>query len=639
MAIRDFRSRGVAVAVSLWAVAAAVFHLYSIGVGLLDSRYQRAIHFLFILPLAFVIYPAGKQSPRNRPSALDGVLAVAAIGVNVYVIANADRINLRWEGVTWPLPIEILVGAVAVVLTLEAARRAAGAALAYLTVGFLAWLFASSHIYAGADAPLSARFGRMIEILFLFQGEGVYGNLLGVAASYIALFVLFGAFIEKTGASIFFIDLARVIVGRTRGSAGKITVLSSGLFGSVCGQGTANVYTTGTFTIPLMIRGGYAPSLAAGIEAGASMGGALLPPVMGTAAFVIADFLGISLTVLMKRALIPAIFYFVGMFLIVHLEASRNGTETGAADERPSWGGVARNSYLMSPLAVLVVGLLAGYSALAAGLLAIGAALVASFLQSPDRHRFLLTVRDSLVSGTKNTVMVSISCACAGIIVAAVTYSGLAVMFGTAVISIGEEMMPVILVLAMLVTLILGIGLPATPSYILTVSMLAPSLSVLGLEPILIHLFVFYFAILADVSPPACVTTYAAAGLAGADPMKAGMQGLRASFTGFLVPFIFVYRPALTLSGSWPSVLAAIAVTAFIVWATAVALVGWAKVPLTMWERALVLAGAMVMVYPAASFLAGGLALTGAAALLVLLRRALVRRRQTERESVRPTLT
>src|SRR5438034_655936 len=220
--MRAFPPGRMQAAVAAWALAAAIFHLYTTSIGLLDSRSQRAAHFLFILPLAFLLYPATKRSPKERPSGVDGLLAVVAVAVNVYLLANRDRLDLRWEGITWPLRMDVLMGTAAVLLCVEAARRAAASALAVVTAGFLAWMLASSHVYTAANASLSARFSRTVEILYLFQGEGMYGNLLGVAATYIAIFVLFGSFVEKTGAATLFTDFARLIVGRTRGSAGKI---------------------------------------------------------------------------------------------------------------------------------------------------------------------------------------------------------------------------------------------------------------------------------------------------------------------------------------------------------------------------------------------------------------------------------
>jgi TRAP transporter 4TM/12TM fusion protein len=594
---------------------------------MLESRSQRAVHFLFMLPLAFMLYPARARSPRDRPSALDVLLACASVAVNGYLIVNVSRLDLRWEGVTWPLSTDVIMGTAAVLLCLEAARRAAAAALAVVTAGFLVWMLASSHVFA-SSATLGQRFARMIEILYLFQGEGMYGNLLGVAATYVSLFVLFGAFTEKTGAASLFTDFARLVVGRARGSAAKIAVVSSALFGTVSGQGTAGVYTTGTFTIPLMKKSGYSPELAAGIEATASMGGALLPPVMGTAAFVMADFLGMPLTTLMKRALVPALFYYLGILLVVHLDACRTGYVSPASEEMPRWRAVALNSYRVAPLFVLVAGLILGYSALLSGLAAIGSAVIICALETRDRKRFAGVVWDSLVQGTRNTVMVSVSCACGGIIVAAVAYTGLAVMFGTALIAMVEQLLPLILLLTMVVTLILGIGLPATPSYILTVALLAPSLSILGVETVLIHLFVFYFAILADVSPPVCLATYAAAGLAGADPMKAGMEGLKVSFAGFLVPFMFIYHPALTLKGSWESILLDVALGILIVFIAAVALTGWLRVPLNLWERGLLLSGTIVLVHPSTTAIAIAAALIGASVVLVAVRLALARRRR-----------
>ncbi len=611
-AIRSLRSGRWAHVLALVAVAAASFHLLTASTGLLEARLQRSIHFLFMLPLAFILYPARESSPKEAPAWSDLALALAAVLVNVYIIVNASRLQARWEGITPVLPEELVLGALAAMLCLEAVRRATTFALAAVTSVFLIYLYWSDAAY-GASGGALATLRRVVETLYLFRSEGIYGGLLGVSATYIAIFVLFSSLVARSGIGDLFIGLASLLAGRARGATAKMAVVSSALFGTVAGQGTANVYATGTFTIPLMKKAGYPGAFAAGVEAVSSMGGALLPPVMGTAAFVMAEMIGLPLTTIMWRALVPALLYFAGVLLVVHFHAGKEelGPTTALDDEtpRPELGAVLSKSYALAPIVVLLVTLLLGFSALRAGLFAIVSSLPLVAVRARGGEQNLIQVLlEILISALRNTVMIAVTCACAGMIVAAIAHSGLAITFGVKVASLTGGLMPVALAITMCVAVILGMGLPATPAYVLTASLLMPSLSLLNLDPILAHLFVFYFAILACITPPVCLCSYAAAGLAQADPMRTGLEGLRAGFAGFLVPFAFIYRPALTLQGSWGDVLVAVSLTLISVGAMAASLTGWVSAPLRLWERGLLLAGAVALVYPALPSILIGLA-------------------------------
>ena len=626
--VRTLRSGSLAQFVTFLTVAAGLFHLLTIGLGLLEPRLQRAVHFLFMLPLAFILYPATNKSPKDRPSRIDGLLALSAVAVNLYVIVNVDRVQARWEGITPVSTEEVLMGCVAILLCLEAVRRSAAFALAVVAVCFLVYLYWSAVSFGSSQhtQQAGAHFARLVETMYLYQSEGIYGNLLGVSATYIALFVLFGASIERTQAGQFFMNLARLLVGRTRGGPAKMSVMSSALFGTIMGQGTANVYTTGSLTIPLMKKSGFRDHFAGGVEAVSSMGGALLPPVMGTAAFVMIDALGIPLLTLMKRAVLPALFYFLGIFLVVHFVSAKQNVGSLSLQDIPDWKVVMRKAYLLLPIVVLTIILILGFSALKAGLVALVLAIILSIVECEGKREAPRIILDVLSTGARNTVMIAVSCATAGMIVAAIVYSGLPVTFGTQLVSLTGAYLPVLLIATMLVGLVLGLGLPATPAYILTSALLVPSLATQGVDLIQAHLFVFYFAILACITPPVCLCSYAAAGIADADPIKTGFQGLRIGFAGFLVPFVFMYRPALSLQGSWPSIIATVVVCVIVVTAAASGLTGWFGGPLKIWERCLLLAGAIILVGPSAPYLAAGGSAVGGALILTRARRALSKR-------------
>jgi TRAP transporter TAXI family solute receptor len=340
------------------------------------------------------------------------------------------------------------------------------------------------------------------------------------------------------------------------------------------------------------------------------MGGALMPPVMGTAAFVMADFLGVPLTTLMKRALVPALLFYLGVLTAIFFEARRCNLSATPRKEIPDWKTILPRIYLLSPLAALVLIILLGFSALEAGLGGVLTAAAVILFRYRGRAAAPVLV-EAMVTGTKNTVMIAVTIASAGMIVGAVAYSGFAVSIGGTILSLVGQSTPVILAVTMILALLLGLGMPTTAVYILTVSLLAPTLSLLHVDALLAHLFVFYFAILSDISPPVCVASYAAAGLAGTDPLRTGFTGMRIGFGGFLVPFIFMYRPALTLEGSAQSILGVVAIAALAVFASTSALSGWLRGPLRRWEQALLLGGAISLAHPSQFGLVAGLVAIG----------------------------
>jgi TRAP transporter 4TM/12TM fusion protein len=458
--------------------------------------------------------------------------------------------------------------------------------------------------------------------------DGVFGIPTLVSATFIFLFVLFGAVMARGGLLGFFTDLALAVAGGTRGGAGKVAVISSGLFGTVNGSAIANAVTTGSFTIPLMIRAGYRPAFAAGVEATASMGGQLIPPVMGAAAFIMAETLGVSYGTVALSAAIPGVLYFVAVGFMVHLEAARQGIPVLPKDQLPRLGAVLRRDvHLLAGPAVLLYFLVEGRSPLFAGFWALVVAVVASWLRAPTRigPQQALAV---LVDGAQNALSVALACATVGIVVGVVSITGLGLKLATGILGISQGNLLLTLVLTMIAALVLGTGLPTSATYIITAIMAAPALIKLGLPPLVAHMFVFYFGILADLTPPTAISTYATSSLAKADVWQTQWRAMLLALSGFIIPFSFAYDPALLLMGAGPGGIAlrTAAATLGIVMLAA-GLIGYLRRPTRPWERLLLLAGAFLLIFPGALSDLLGVACLGA---------VLIAQRTARRSAVAP---
>ena len=455
-----------------------------------------------------------------------------------------------------------------------------------------------------------------MEQLYL-STEGIFGSTLGVSASYVMLFVVFGAFMEKSGVGKLFMDFAVSITGNTAGGPGKVSVVSSSLFGTVSGSAVANVMVDGPMTIPLMKRSGFRPHFAAAVEATASTGGQIMPPVMGAAAFVMAEFLAVSYFQVTIWAIIPAILYYVAVFFAVHFEAKRYGLLGVPKAELPKLSVVMRErGHLFVPILIVFVGLIAGYSAPLCALVATLACLPTALLRKTTREGIASnTIFDALEEGAKSTLPVAIACACAGIVIGSTTITGLGITFTQFVVSLSQNMLPLALLLTAIAGIVLGLGLPTTPSYIVMVALLVPALIKLGAVTPAAHMFAFYFAILSAITPPVALAVFAAATLANANMWDSGWAAMRVGAAGYIVPFMFVYEPALLMIGPWYVTVLAFASAVIGVMTLAASLHGYLLGALSMWQRVVLFVPAILLIAPELISSIVGLALLAAVAI------------------------
>jgi TRAP transporter 4TM/12TM fusion protein len=534
-------------AVGAWAAAAALFHVWTAYAGVWEPRQMRATHLLFLLPLAFLLFPASARSPDDRVSRWDWAWVVVSVLPCLYVLRNVHELTERWEGVHPVSHAQVLVGTVLVLVVLEAARRAVGFWFFVTTLAFMAFLVLAPWLPGFLRSPRAYSYPRLIEMFYLYADEGVLGTLTGISSNILMIFILFASFMLYSGVGQFFMDISVALAGRFRGGPAKVAVLSSGLYGTISGSSVADCYATGSFTIPLMKKIGYKPEIAGAIEACASCGGPLMPPIMGAGAFIMAELTGVPYSQIIVAAALPAILYYVGIMATVHWEALKQNIGTMTADIPPLVT-LARRSLLFVPFAIVVYFLEAGYSPSKAALYSLLSATVVSWFagsQPMTPRRIFDTLGEAMRSG----VIVATVLAASGLIVAAMSRTGVALAFSSAVINLSGGHLIVALFLIFLVVSVLGTGIPTTPAYILAVTVGSAAMQKLGVDVLAAHLFVFYYAVLADVTPPVAVTAFAGAQMAGADPMRTGWQASRIALSGFLAPFLFIYQPALLWRG------------------------------------------------------------------------------------------
>ncbi|MFA7281613.1 MAG: TRAP transporter permease [Sterolibacterium sp.] len=587
---------GVALrAVTGAAIMFSAYQLMVAGFYPLSSVVTRALHVGFLLLITFLLYPAIQGSkPQTRIPWYDWILALTGFVLAFYHwIFEADLIQRAGESTTS----DLIVGTIVVVMVFEAARRILGLALPIVCAVFLLYGMFGQHL-PGDLAHRGYSFAQLVEQLG-FGSEGIYGIPTLVSATYIFLFILFGSFLEHAGMIRLFNSVALGFVGHAQGGPAKVAVISSGFMGMISGSGVANVLTIGQFTIPLMKRFGYTPIFAGAVEATSSMGGQIMPPVMGAVAFIMAETLNVPYADIVKAAVIPAFLYYFTAFVMVHLEAGRLKLLGIPRDQCPNpWRAIKDNWYLILPLAVLVVMLFEGFTPMFAGMmglaltaiLILGASIAARISQTAFRVVFwfamglgaasfakwgikpvmaviaalvftnlfihggmktLHTMKMSLVDGAKQALPVGIACAVVGVIIGVLTLTGAASSFAGYILTIGQKSLFASLFLTMVVCLILGMGIPTIPNYIITSSIAAPALLKLGVPLIVSHMFVFYFGIMADLTPPVALAAFAAASIAKASPMRIGYKATQIAIAGFVVPYMAIYDPALMLQGSW----------------------------------------------------------------------------------------
>ena len=526
--------------VTATAVIMSLFHLYMAGIGTMPSNQQRMIHLGLSMVIIFLSYSFGKKSNQKSASVMDFILAIASLAVNMYIFMNIDGISARAGLVS---QMDIVMGAITIVLVLEAARRCVGYELSALAVIFMAYAYLGPYL----PGPLMHRgysFQRLVDHMYI-SAEGIYGIALGVSSTYIFLFILFGAFLGETGLSKFFTNVSMALAGDKPGGPAKVAIIASGLLGMINGSAAANVVTTGAFTIPLMKSIGYRAHFAGAVEAVASTGGQIMPPVMGAAAFIMAEFLGISYKQVCITALIPSILYYLALWANVHLEAMKLGLKGVCKEQLPNAGQEFKdNGHLLIPIVLLVYLLFADYTPSFACFYSIIALVVCSFFRKHTRMNLFSLVK-SLDMGARGAVGVAIACAVVGLIVGVVSITGLGLQLANMILVLADGKLVPTLVLTMVACMILGMGMPTSAAYIVAGTVAAPAMMKLGVNPVLAHMFVLYFAVLSAITPPVALAAYAGAGIAGADPAKVGWTAVRLGLAGFIVPFMFVFSPGL----------------------------------------------------------------------------------------------
>jgi len=529
--------------ISVIAVGLSLFHVYTGLFGLLPGLQQRSIHLMFALALIFLIYPSSHKTKR-KISVLDiiSALAIVASCANIAFYAFYTVYGRLLEAYWF----DIVLGSILILLILEGTRRIMGWPLPIITVIFIAYAFLGPWIPIPFLSHRGVSLSRFISYEYLTT-EGIFTTPLGVSATFVAVFVIFAAFMVSSGVGDWFMDLAKAIAGNRTGGPAKVATISSALFGSISGSAVANVVSTGSVTIPLMKKMGFRPDLSAGVEATASTGGQIMPPMMGAAAFILAAYVGVPYILVCVACFIPAVLYYLSLFLTVHFEASKAGLRGLPKEELPKLKNVLKQGgYLVSPLVVVVGLLVAGYSAVRAGVWGIIAVVLVCAIRKSTRLGFKQII-GALENGAKGILVIAAACACSGIVVGVLTLTGLGLKFAFLLVSIAGGKLFVLLVLAAMLSILLGMGITTSAAYILVAILVAPALTKLGVPPMVAHIFVLYFAVISTITPPVALAAYAAAGIAGSNPFMTGITASRVGIAGFIVPFLLVYNPSLTI--------------------------------------------------------------------------------------------
>ena len=587
-------------------VGYVVFHLVVLNLYPIDPWVFRTAHLTVGSVIGFLAFAAWKGEAPGRVPWFDWALAAASLAILAYIVVNLDALLFR-AGVL-PTFWDMVVGAAGTAILLELTRRTAGWALPILAFVFIAYAFAGPwmpgvlhHKGIQADAFFS----------YIYSMQGVFGVPIAVSSTYIILFVVFAAFLQSSKAGDFFNDLAVALVGWARGGPAKVAVVSGVLFGTISGSSVGNVVASGMITIPMMRRTGYDRATAAAIEATSSTGGQITPPVMGAGAFLMAEIIGVPYTDIAIAAIVPTVLFYLACYAHCHLHALKAGLLGVPREELPALSSVMRRAHLFVPLAILVALMLMGYSVFRAGTVGALSAIVASWLSARTDRLGPRAILDTLASASRDCIQLVAICAAAGIIVGVIALTGIGGRFSAIILALAGESQVLALVFAMLITLVLGMGMPTTAAYAVAASVVAPGLVQLGVDRLVAHLFVFYYAVISAITPPVALASFAAAGMAGADPWKTSVIALKLGLATFIVPFMFFYGPGLLLMGEWLDIVHVCATAALGVYLLAAATEGWFMGrALATAMRAVLFAGAVCLIVPGAVTDGVGLALT-----------------------------
>lgn len=599
--------KSLAVAATVIAFAVGCFHLlYVAGYLSLSTRDVRIVHLAAMLTLLFLTRPSLGRLKNSLVDRLFGLLLVAA------TLGSSGYVYMRWEEIAFSggetVPLDAWVGVVVIALVLEAARRGVGLVLAGICVLFFIYPFVSPYL----PGLLNSRGYSLVRIseFLTTTSQGIYGIPIGVSASYIILFTIFGAFLSAFGAGDFFFELANRITRGMRAAGAKTAVLFSTLLGMISGSAAGNVAVTGTLTIPMMKREGYQPHQAGAIEAVVSTGGQIMPPVMGAAAFIMAEIVGTPYANIMEAALVPALLFFASILLVVHLQALRSdirpmratrneaGEGTGDTPQQPLWRLLVSGGQFIIPFLTLVVLMVQGYSPFKASFIAILVLMGANIVwRRKIDFDFFRRSATAIADGAKGVVPIAAACAAAGIISGTLAVSGLGPKISS-LIEAGSLGIPFIaLVLTMLVAIVLGMGLPTTAAYLILATVVAPALGQMGVPLLTAHLFVFFYGCISTITPPVALASYVAAGIAGADINKVGWTAFRYGLVSYMLPFMFFFGPALLLKGAWGDIAIAVITAGLGIVGVAAFIVGYLRGPLPLWQRLLTLAAGLALLH------------------------------------------
>lgn len=532
-----------------------------------------------------------KSANNERIHWADNVLMVSAVVVAAYLLFVLPRWRMA-AGTPMVGQTEFLVAFTGVILIMELTRRVAGLALIIITAVFLAYAFAGPYL----PGILEHRGYSMSRFFtYIYTDNGILGPTTAVSSTYIILFITFAAFLQASRVGDYFVNFAFAAAGRARGGPAKVAVFASGLMGMINGTSAGNVVATGSLTIPLMKKVGYHPRSAGGIEAAASTGGQIVPPIMGAGAFIMAEITGIPYTEIAIAALIPSALYFLSIYLMVDLEARREGMSGLARDQLPVFAKMVKQVYLFLPIIILITTLFMGYSVIRAGTLAMVSAAVVSWF-TPYRMG-IRELLDALSLGTRMAIPLIAVCACAGIIVGVISLTGVGARFASMLLSIADTSQILALFFAMCISILLGMGMPTTAAYAVAASVVAPGLQQIGIPPLVAHFFVFYYAVLSAITPPVALAGYAAAAIAGTDPLKTAVTSFKFGLAAFIVPFMFFYSPALLMDGTWSAILGVFVTASIGIYLLAASIQGWfLNGGVNMVQRAILLVAALSMI-------------------------------------------
>lgn len=577
------------------AVIWTLFQLYTAATGVLPALQQRSIHLLFALVLTFLVYPFKRGSDHKPGLTVDRLLFAGLAAWTVgYVAINHEAIWMQTSSLSL---LQEVISLTLIILVLDAARRLTGWALPLVALTFLTY----SHFGNYMPGYLRNKGYSLVEIARyqVMSIEGIFGIALGVIASFVFLFIFYSAILQVSGGGQIFIDLATALFGKYRGGPAKIAVVASAMFGTISGSAVANVATTGAFTIPLMKQTGYSNRFAGAVEAVASSGGQFMPPIMGSSAFLIAEILSIPYWQVALAALIPACLYFAAVFIMVDLEAVKEGIKGLPPSEVPSLKKTLASGWhlLLSPLALVVFLMILGWSPMKSAFWAIIVALASTFI-NPKNRLTLDQLFTSMRTGALGTLETSVACACVGLVIGSIMQTGVGFSLSSFLVGTAQGNLHVLLILTMVASLILGMGLPTVAAYLVLSVMVAPALVEMGVYPLAAHLFIFYFGIISAITPPVALASFVAAGISGDKPVTTSLTSLRLGLSAFILPFMFVYGPALILQGSPIEVLVATCTATLGVFALSCGLQRYFIRQLNFIESALFVLIALLLIYP-----------------------------------------